>query len=182
MPDGRSSSTWPGARVTSTTATSATTIPTTTSRSGMPSVTNPTTTGMTAARTPVVGRDDTHPADGEAAVERGDADDAGDARRDGPAEVGALREPLAAGEADGEREDEPDELRAEDDAEQRRAPGERPAAEVAGAPGERRDEPEQDDRRARARERQAGATTSGSTWSSTAVGPSSTTTESASAS
>ena len=54
MPDGVEAS-WPGARVTSTTASSATPMPTTTSVDGMPSIANPTTTGTTAARTPVVG-------------------------------------------------------------------------------------------------------------------------------
>ncbi len=54
MPDFAASS-WPGARVTSTTATSATPMPTTTSVDGTPSSANPTATGTTAARTPVVG-------------------------------------------------------------------------------------------------------------------------------
>ena len=54
MPD-RVEASWPGARVTRMTATSARPMPTTTSVDGTPSSRKPTVTGTTAARTPVVG-------------------------------------------------------------------------------------------------------------------------------
>ena len=183
MPDGRSSSTCPGARVTSTTASSATTIPTTTIRSGMPSRQEPDDDRDDRREDAGRRRDDAHPADGEAAIERGDADDAGDAGRDRPAEVGALRERLAAARGRWPaRATSPTSCvpSTTPSSGARRAsvpPPKSPAPQASAemSPSRMTDEPA-------ARGRQAGATTSGSTWSSTAVGPSSTTTESASAS
>ena len=61
-------------RETSTTATIASTIPTSVSADGTPSSTIPATTGISAAMHAGHRRHDAHPPDGEAVVERGDAD------------------------------------------------------------------------------------------------------------
>ena len=80
------------------------------------------------------GRDDPHPADGQSLVEGTDPDPAGDPGKDAPADVGGRRRGLAAYDRQDQREDEPDELRDQDDPEQRRSPGQQPATEIAATP------------------------------------------------
>ena len=180
MPDGVDAS-WPGARVTRTTATSARPMPTTTSvrRHALEQEAD---RDRDHGGEDAGGRgDDAHPPDGEPAVERRDPDHAEDAAGDRPGDVRALRQRLAPEHGEHERREHADELGPEHDPEQRRAAAEQPAAEVARPPGGRRDEAERRGPRSVPRA-QAGATPSGSTWASAAVGPSSATTLSASAS
>ena len=122
--------------------------------------------------------DDAHPADREAAVERGDADDPGNAGRHRPQEVRALRHRLVAGDRHRQRRDHPHDLRQRDHAEQRRPAAQDATPEVAGPPGDRGCEAEQDDGEAGANLRQA-APLRAPRPASTAVGPASCTTLSA---
>ena len=114
----------PGARVTSTTASSASRMPTTTSADGRPSSANPTVTGTTAARTPVVGA--TTPIRPTARPRYSEVMPITPKQPAATAQATsrALRERLAARDADAQRRDQADELHPEHDAEQRRAAAE----------------------------------------------------------
>ena len=127
---------------------------------------------------------DTHPPDGETVVQRGDPDPAADRGQDAPDHVRGLHAGLADGDGDDGRDGHAHDLRDEDDPEDRRPPREQSAPEVAAAPDDRGEEPEDDGQRLRRADLvQAGAPAgSASTSGSTAVGPSSTTTASAASS
>ena len=92
------------------------------------------------------GGDDAHPPDGEAAIQSGDPDPADEPGEDAPDEVGRRRGGLRTDDGKDERERHPDQLREQDDAEQRGPTGQQPSTEVAPAPGERRDQAEDDGR------------------------------------
>ena len=132
-------------------------------------------------------RDDAHPADRQSAIQRRDADPAEDARDSTQQEVRSLGDRLASDDGDDQGEGHADQLREQDDAEHRSAPAGQPATEVAGAPGDRRGQAEQDGRcPAGQGVDQAAPSTDGavaragsSTPPSTAVGPGSSTTASA---
>ena len=133
MPDLVASS-WPGARVTSTTATSATPMPDDDLGRRDALEREADHDRHDGREDPGGRRDDAHAPDGQPAIERRDPDDAEDAARDGPRDVGALRQRLVPGHGDRERRDHADELGGEHDAEQRRAAAEQPATEVARPP------------------------------------------------
>ena len=71
-------------------------------------------------------------------------------------DVGGQHRGLAADQGEDERHGHPDELRPEHDPEQRRPSGQEPAAEVAAAPRDRRQEAEDDRAVGRTRARSGG--------------------------
>ena len=137
-------------------------------------------------------RHDAHPADGQAPVQRRDADTAEHAGDDAQQQVATDRERLASDQGEGQREGHARELGHEHDTEHRGPPAGQTAAEVAGTPrggggqaehhGERASRQVEDQALASPDVGWAGARDGSSTASSTAVGPGNSTTASAAAS
>ncbi len=146
--------------------------------------------------TPVTGRDDPHPPDGEPLVERRDPDPADEAGEQPPHDVLGRWRRLAGDDRQPAGQDHPHQLRNEHYAKQRGTAGQEAAPEVGEPPGRGGEQAQQDRRRLRRTEiDQAVASDSIRTDASapplpsrvpapasTAVGPSRTTTASAAAS